>query len=349
MMKKIVYIVEAFGGGVLAYLSELAEGLMNDYDISILYGQRPQTPKDLTAYFGAQVHLYEIKYFTRELNPYKDLRAYLEIKKYLRIIKPNIIHLNSSKAGALGRLMRYQKGQKVFYTPHGYSFLMHSRYSIKSLFYLCLEKILGFYDAKTIAVGKGEYEQSLRVTKNSTYINNGVNTKLIDELSAVNDVDSNCLVTVGRIDVQKNPQIFNRLAFAFPQRQFVWIGDGPLKSELTAPNIKVLGWLPHKRVLAILLHTHLFLLLSQWEGLPISLLEAMYCKNCCIVTNVIGNRDIIKSKDNGIIINDFKQLTEAIKVSNGQISNISNNAANDILANYTLQQMVSQYCCEYER
>ena len=36
-----------------------------------------------------------------------------------------------------------------------------------------------------------------------------------------------------------------------------------------------------------------FLLPSRWEGLPISLLESMYMKKICVVSNVIGNRDVI--------------------------------------------------------
>ncbi|WP_182438036.1 glycosyltransferase [Bombilactobacillus bombi] len=346
--QKIVYIAEAFGGGVLTYLSELASGLVSNYDISILYGRRAQTPNNLSDYFPSQVHLYEIKNFTRELNPYKDFCAYLELKSHLKKINPDIVHLNSSKAGALGRLIKYQKNQKIFYTPHGYSFLMDNQSTVKSRLYLGIEKILGQLPAYTIAVGKEEYKQSLRVTRKSTYINNGVDTHLIDGITPNDSIDSDYIVTVGRIDTQKNPKFFNQLALSCPQRKFLWIGDGPLKSELVAPNIKISGWMSHNQVLAILKQTQIFLLLSRWEGLPISLLEAMYCRNLCIVSNVVGNRDVIKNGETGIIVDDLENLLRAINKGIIEFKNIIDKAENEILYEYNLKQMIIKYQHEYE-
>lgn len=42
-----------------------------------------------------------------------------------------------------------------------------------------------------------------------------------------------------------------------------------------------------------------FMLTSLWEGLPISLLEVMYMEKTCIVSIVIGNRDVVHERKNG--------------------------------------------------
>lgn len=63
-----------------------------------------------------------------------------------------------------------------------------------------------------------------------------------------------------------------------PEIEFVWIGDGELKSRLLADNIKVTGWVNKAKALDILNDTDIFLLTSLWEGLPMALLEAMYLK-----------------------------------------------------------------------
>ncbi len=36
-----------------------------------------------------------------------------------------------------------------------------------------------------------------------------------------------------------------------PEARFVWIGNGELESELTAPNMEVTGWKPRKEALAM--------------------------------------------------------------------------------------------------
>ena len=60
----------------------------------------------------------------------------------------------------------------------------------------------------------------------------------------------------------------------------------------------------------------IFILTSLWEGLPISLLEAMFLEKVCLVTDVIGNRDVIKNNNNGYIINEnnYKNIIREIDI-----------------------------------
>lgn len=79
-----------------------------------------------------------------------------------------------------------------------------------------------------------------------------------------------------------------------PEINFIWIGEGELKTELTSPNITITGWIKREEALRIIRNVDFFILPSLWEGLPISLLEAMYLRKICLVSDVIGNRDVIK-------------------------------------------------------
>ena len=63
--------------------------------------------------------------------------------------------------------------------------------------------------------------------------------------------DKFTVFTLGRACVQKQPQLFNRIAELVPEARFIWIGDGELEKELTAPNIEVTGWKPRKEALAM--------------------------------------------------------------------------------------------------
>ena len=120
--KKILHIAEAMGGGVFTYLVELSNSLSEEYDVTIAFGVRSETPQNYAEYFNKNINLVRIENFRRSVNPIKDFNATIELRKIIKELKPDIIHLHSSKAGAIGRLFLYNKEHKMFYTPHGYSF-----------------------------------------------------------------------------------------------------------------------------------------------------------------------------------------------------------------------------------
>ena len=137
--KKLLFIVEAMGGGVFTYIVDLANGLIDKYELYIAYAVRPQTPADYRDYFDERIHLIEVKNFTRSVNLIKDIKAFFEIKRIASGINPYIIHLHSSKAGALGRWAFNGKKKALFYTPHGYSFLMQNHSATKRFVYKMVE------------------------------------------------------------------------------------------------------------------------------------------------------------------------------------------------------------------
>lgn len=138
--KKILYIVEAMGGGVFTYIVDLANELVNKYDMYIAYAVRKQTPKNYKDYFDKRIHLIEVKNFGRAINPTKDIAAFFEVKKNAAEVKPDVIHLHSSKAGAIGRVA-FDGKIPMFYTPHGYSFLMENCNPTKRRVFKLIESV----------------------------------------------------------------------------------------------------------------------------------------------------------------------------------------------------------------
>ena len=101
--KTILFVVEAMGGGVFTYVVDLANELVKTYDMYIAYAVRSQTPANYKEQFDPRIQMIEVKNFVRSINPLKDIRAFFEIRKIADRVQPDIIHLHSSKAGALGR------------------------------------------------------------------------------------------------------------------------------------------------------------------------------------------------------------------------------------------------------
>lgn len=335
------------GGGILTYLIDLCNALCKDYEITILYGVREQTPHDLRRLFDKNIELVRIKNFQRSLNLKSDFKSYEEIKEHIESVNPDVVHLNSSKAGALGRILkilhfRKLKNTQFYYTPHGYSFLMGNESKLKKIFYYSIEKFLSHFNTVTVACGKSEYDYAYSLNKKSIYVNNGVDINKIDSLNSSNDLDKNIFYTVGRIDNQKNPMLFNEIALHHPEIKFVWIGDGPLRHLLNAKNVSISGWLDHEKVISTVSNYANFIMTSKWEGLPIALLEAMAMGKNCFVTNVEGNKDVI-NEYNGYKFSSVEEFDSELYQLKKKNFPKGKQARNDVEINYSKDSFISNY------
>lgn len=97
-----------------------------------------------------------------------------------------------------------------------------------------------------------------------------------------------------------------------------------------------------------LVNADVFLLPSRWEGLPISLLESMYMKKVCVVSNVIGNRDVIHNGENGFVCTKAEDFVKAIEACRGENEKLTEQAYRDILEMYNTKVMAEQYGKKYE-
>lgn len=355
-MKKILHIVEAFGGGIFTMLNDLSNSVCNEYEVVIAYSVRKETPPNFEKLFDKKIKFIEVKNFTRNINFIKDIKTLKELKKIIKEEKPDIIHLHSSKAGVLGRFIVSGKKYKMLYNPHGFSFLKQDDSKFKRICYRTIEKMMTIINPKCAIVGcsQGEYEEAKKLSKNSICINNGINIKELEEKTKKlqkheTDFKNLKICTIGRIGYQKNPKLFNEIAESLPNNKFTWIGDGELKNELISPNIKITGWKDKEKVLEELNKNDIFILTSLWEGLPIALLEAGYMKKLCIVTNVIGNRDVIKNNENGYIFNCTDEIIKKInKINNIEYYKLTKTIKKDIKENYNMQIMINKYKKVYE-
>lgn len=352
-MKKILHIAEPFATGVLSFLLDLTKEQVEKYEIYIIYGVRPLTPNNVEELFDKRIHLIKLNSFKGAILSVTNIKSYIEINKLYKRIKPDIVHLHSSASGFIGRFALPTIKVKIFYTPHGFSFLQQDGSKITRYLYWLIEYLSSKRKSKIIACSFAEYQEALKLTTNCTYVNNGINYEDISpyilEKSYLNEPITVC--TSGRILLQKNPTLFNQVAEYLPDINFIWIGDGELRTELRAPNIKITGWLTRKESLQTLSESDFFILTSYSEGLSISLLEAMYLKKICLVSNVIGNRDVIKNNENGILCQTAKDFAYSIEqVIRGKIDGgvLSEQAHNDVKNEYGVIQMAKKYSHIYE-
>jgi glycosyltransferase involved in cell wall biosynthesis len=299
----IIHVVEPFASGVAVFVQSLVENLPND-EHYIIHGERTEVmpAASVKALFPQNnVHFISWKHAHRSINPIKDLRALLflvgELKKLKKV---DAVHLHSSKSGFLGRIACKLVGLKnVVYTPNGAPFLNNGRG--KNFLFKKLEQLGAALGGRVICCSKSEQEAYLRIGIKAGYVNNGTALMSID-LSKSNHQERFIIVKSSRIEKQKNPALFNEIAsyfLPFPQFEFIWIGDGTQKEALSSPNIKITGWLPEWEAKKIVAQADLFLSTSAFEGLSFSTLEAMQLRKPLLLSDCVGNRDMIANGLNG--------------------------------------------------
>lgn len=314
---KVVHIIEALGGGVYTYFNDMSHyfgdnEIVKELSTTIIYsGNRKEIDPDrIEAEFSKGVSLIKVN-MVREISPIQDLKSILHLRRELQKLNPDVIHLHSSKAGVLGRIACFLlfKRKKIFYTPHGYAFLRTDISALNQKIYWFIEKSFQqLFGGTTIACGDTEYETAQKLGK-SHLMRNGINIKEVQQQFAK---PQNKVLTIGilaRITTARNPKLFNAAALRFPEYNFVWIGDGELNHELTAPNISITGWfMDRNEALKELSKIDIYIQTSVWEGLPIAVLEAMAMKKPVLATNIIGNKDVVVPNETGFLFDKIEEL-----------------------------------------
>lgn len=317
---KVLHLVESFGGGVLTSVSQLCNLQVNQGDeVILVYSLRPETPGDFIKGLDSRVKTMTIS-MVRRVSFYRDLRSFFTVLGLLGQLKPDVFHLHSSKAGFIGRAAiffgRY-KDIRTFYSPRGFSFLQSNLSPLKRKLYFVLEKIGAFFGGIIVACSESEKKEAEKVTtRRITIIENAVDTKIIPlKKSQESNLDIK-IGTLGRLCPQKNPGLFLNLAKAFlndPRIHFIWIGGGEEDEFAGSSNIKITGWLPRQEALQELSKLDIYIQTSLWEGMPLSVIEALVMGLPAVVTNAVGNRDVVIHEETGYIAFNKVQMLQYIK------------------------------------
>jgi len=178
---------------------------------------------------------------------------------------------------------------------------------------------LGRYWNKIISVSSAIEENLLEINpifkERSTVIYHGINADKDLKMPAKNKTLT--MLYAGRIvEYQKKISdfvpIIEKLTNADPELdfQFMFLGDGPdfasfkksMEKYEKLQKVKVLGRVSIDDVYKYLSQSHAFVLVSQFEGFPMSLLEAMSLYCIPILTDIeSGVREIIKHNENGLV------------------------------------------------
>lgn len=312
----IVHVTECLAGGTLGYLEQALRELDDmGFSQTLLYSRRPDTPDDASSRLPRRVQSHELSSaHGTHLEFFRTLRQSLE--QTLNRTASVVVHLHSSKAGFVGRWALRQLARddvRCFYSPHGLSFLNKRRRFSSAAFYW-LEWVGGrMAPFQPVGCGHGEADLLERLTQRSAFV---LENPVADAFFTVPraPVSPSLVISVGRACEQKAPEVFAKLAVRarIEERdaQFVWVGGGDADREavLRAAGVKVTGWVNEQEVRSYLSQCSAYVQTSRWEGMPLSVLQAMAAGVPCVVTDVVGNRDAVTHAKTGLIAGDTDAL-----------------------------------------
>lgn len=272
---------------------------------------------------GAVLHPVEMR--RTPVHP-SNLGAAWVLGRLLRTLRPDVVHGHSAVGGALARIAAAGTGTPVFYTPNG---VPPGRWS------LAVERLLGPLTDTLIAVspseGKLAAEQKLVGPDRVAVVPNGIDLDLpagpAVDVRALAGVPAGATVvgTVARLVPQKAPTLFVQVCAEVsrsdPDVHFLLIGLGPLQAAVDEAVASAgLGDRWHQirhlpDAAAVLGQLDVFALLSAFEGGPYTPLEAMRAGTPVVLTDVVGNRDVVEPGVSGLVapFGDVAALSGAVR------------------------------------
>ncbi|HXF30972.1 MAG TPA: glycosyltransferase family 4 protein [Solirubrobacterales bacterium] len=282
-LPRILHVSEAFGGGVQEMVTTLSERLeAAGYPVAIAYGRRPETPPDVRGRVAPGVELFSLGWERRTLP--EQVRAGRRLRRLVKTWRPDVVHLHSSFAGLVGGMALGGLGVPTVYTPHGYSFTMgHQSPSRRRAFRLA-ERLTAARATVVVTVSEAEAAAARTVAPAAKVrvVHNGIpelDDRRPDEPLPRRDGRPR-VIAMGRVVPQHLPHESARLLAAVADLAEVeWIGGGGTgeipASVVSDAGVSISGWVDRPTAMAKLGGATILLHWTGWDGLPLSVLEAM--------------------------------------------------------------------------
>lgn len=236
----------------------------------------------------------------------------LDLRRLLRLVaRADVVHAHASKAGFLTRLAAALRGRRraAVFTPHAWSFWARTPLS---RLWLPLERMAAHWCRTIVAVSSHEREAGLaaRVGRPEQYrvIANGID---VERYTRPPRAEPGRILSVGRLAPQKRPDVAVRamaeLVRTHPDASLDVVADGPLFADTEAliaelglgDKVRLLG--KRDDVPELLSRASCFLLTSDYEGCPYTVLEAMAAGLPVVATATGGLPELIADGETGLL------------------------------------------------
>ncbi len=334
---KVLYLItKSNWGGAQRYVYDLATGLSpTEFDVAVALGGNGPLATKLES---AGIRVIRIPSLQRDVSVIKEAAAFVEIADIIRRERPDILHLNSSKAGILGAFLgRLLLVGKIIFTAHGWAF-NEDRPDLQKLILKVIHWFTVLFSHQTIAVSE-ELRRQMGWPFTANKMRVIYNGRSISELRSKEESRSHLCeqfprllpyrhdfwsMTIGELHPVKRHEAvigaIKKVAETKPDTRHLIIGAGEEKEVLEAEieklnlseNVFVLGAV--EEAARFLKAADIFVLASRSEGMPYVLIEALIANVPVVATSVGGIPEVIENEVEGLLTPplDNKALFEAI-------------------------------------
>ncbi len=285
-----------------------------------------------------------------------------EVIRYIRDNKIDLVHCHLPWAGFAGRYIHKRTGIPVIYSEHN----KQERYHWITKY---INKYSFNFQTKAIAVS-ADVAESIRKNIHPRIpvqtILNGVNVDFFVrnpaaglETRKANGIAPDCIFigTIAVFRFQKRLKewidVFKKMHQQFPSIRGCIVGDGILNPEIRA-YLKEQGMedaiiMPglQTNVLPWLSAMDIFMMTSEFEGLPVALLEAMSMECAVVCTDAGGIKEVIRDQEDGFMVplqqwTTLEQRLTKLLQHPEMIREYGAKARQRVIHSFSLQSMVQQ-------
>jgi glycosyltransferase involved in cell wall biosynthesis len=327
---RLLYLItKAELGGAQSHVADLVKGFASQYEVHLAAGaEGPLTEQAREC--SAQVHI--LPSLIRSVNPLSDVNAVKECIALTRRLQPDLIHAHSSKAGVVGRLAGRVTGIPTVFTAHGWGFSPGVP-RLRGILALRIEKAMAPLSERIICVSDFDYKLALQYgvgnLRSLRSVHNGIRPTSTETDTGTSGQEPDIrakqpprFIMVARFSEQKDQTTLIRaLAKIEDDFHLDFVGSGPKLEECRtlaqslgqSERISFLG--DRTDVEALLGSSQCFVLSTHYEGLPISILEAMRAGLPIIATAVGGIGELVENNGTGILVShgDEDALSKALR------------------------------------
>ncbi|MFA6415087.1 MAG: glycosyltransferase [Candidatus Paceibacterota bacterium] len=314
MKKKILFVItKSNWGGAQRYVYDLATNLPKEqFEIVVAFGgtggadaSSGLLAERLTA---SSVRTIFLTSFTRDIYLFREFKAFFELLNVIKKEKPDVLHLNSSKAGGIGTLAGRIAGiRKIIFTAHGFA---HNE--MRPLYQRALIWIASWltilFAHRVVVLSNYELKRApvIFTRRKFIVIHNGIDPHMSfgsgEKIRNSFPLGTCITGTVGELTKNKNQISLIEQSRNNPDMFIAIVGEGEERARLESKikeyglgsRVKLFGFIPANEVLR---GFDMFALPSLKEGLPYVLLEAKAAGLPIVANRVGGVGEILDAKD----------------------------------------------------
>ncbi len=270
----------------------------------------------------------------RSFSPLAQMRAFLALYRLFRAEKPDLVHAHMPISGFLARLAARAAGvPRVAYTCHGFLFNQPGSWLRRAASFL-MEFMAGRVTDVFMTVSQEEAEDARRfwISRRAVAIGNGRDPAIFHPdpaarvaIRAALGVPEDCVVVTAVSRLVRHKGYPELLAAMRDVPAELWVVGERLESDHgedmepyfaksgLGDRLRRLGY--RRDVAAVLAASDIFVLPSHFEGLPMSVIEAMLCGLPVVATDIRGPREQVVEGETGFLVppGSVAPLAEALK------------------------------------